>query len=73
MSRWFLAVSNPGNILCFVFIFSNQSLLTTQERDIGVVVRMCSGENVSVIVLPGTIYGDIAGQDKQLLLILENN
>ena len=57
----------------FCLYFSNQSLLTTQERDIGVAVRMCSGENVSVIVLPGTIYGDIAGQDKQLLLILENN
>ena len=56
----------------FCLYFSNQSILTTQERDAGVVVRMFSGENVSILVLSSTIFRDIAGQDKQVLLRLEN-
>ena len=35
----------------FCLYFSKQSILTTQERDAGVVVRMFSGENVSILVL----------------------
>ena len=51
---------------------SNQSILTTQDRDAGVVVRMFSGENISILVPSSTIVRDIAGQDKQVLLRLEN-
>ena len=57
----------------FCLYFSNQNIIATQERDAGVVVRMFSGENVSILVLPSTIFRDIAGQDKQVPLRLEND
>ena len=57
----------------FCIHFSNQSILTAQVRDAGVVVRMYSGGNVSVRVPPYAIFRDIAGNDKQILLKLENN
>ena len=45
---------------------------TTQERDTGVVVQMFSWEIVSILVPPSTVFRDIAGQDKQIPLRLEN-
>ena len=45
---------------------------TTQERDTGVVVQMFSREIVSILVPPSTVFRDIAGQDKQIPLRLEN-
>ena len=46
--------------------------MTTQERDAGVKVRVYSGDNVSIVVPPSTLFKDIAGQDKQVLLRLED-
>ena len=57
----------------FCLYFSNQNIIATQERNAGVVVRMFSGENVTILVLPSTIFRDIAGQDKQVPLRLEND
>ncbi|XP_068691736.1 uncharacterized protein [Montipora foliosa] len=47
------------------------SILTSHERDTGVKVRVYSGENISVVVPTSTIFKDIAGNDKQILLRLE--
>lgn len=68
-------VKPSGNIIILTVDNSRcvESILTAQERDAGVVVRMFSGENVSVRVPPSAIFRDIAGHDKQILLRLENN
>lgn len=68
-------VKPSGNIIILTVDNSRcvESILTAQERDAGVVVRMFSGENVSVRVPPSAIFRDIAGHDKQVLLRLENN
>ena len=56
----------------FCLYFSNQSILTTHERDAGVVVQMFSREIVSILVQPSTVFRDFAGQDKRIPLRLEN-
>lgn len=48
------------------------TVLTAQERDAGTKVRVYSGENVSIVVPPSTLFKDIVGQDKQVLLRLED-
>ncbi|XP_074608245.1 uncharacterized protein LOC141860906 [Acropora palmata] len=47
------------------------SILTSQERDTGVKVRVYSGDNISVVVPTSTVFKDIVGNDKQILLRLE--
>ena len=56
-----------------IFHLPLQSILTSQERDTGVKVRVYSGDNISVVVPTSTVYvfKDIVGNDKQILLRLE--
>ena len=48
-------------------------VLTPEEREADIKVRVYSGENVSIVVPPSTLFKDIAGQDKAVLLRLEDN
>ena len=50
-----------------IFHLPLQSILTSQERDTGVKVRVYSGDNISVVVPTSTVFKDIVGNDKQIL------
>ena len=54
-----------------IFHLPLQSILTSQERDTGVKMRVYSGDNISVVVPTSTVFKDIVGNDKQILLRLE--
>ena len=67
-------IANNGYLATYktmIFHLPLQSILTSQERDTGVKVRVYSGDNISVVVPTSTVFKDIVGNDKQILLRLE--